>query len=196
RAERFGNERNEGQMGVHHCLPVLVGKVLDEAWLVHAGGNHELVDAPETLEPSVEHRLGVIERVRPPHDRLDFAADLAHLGGNLVELGLRARCKHELAAKRAERDRTAAPESARGGGEDRDLSFVAEQRKGMAQLFGDHGLPPHSPFVPAQAGTQGQIYGHCKDWVPASAGTNGDTSMLIAITAPSQIETSVSDQAS
>ena len=32
---------------------------------------------------------------------------------------------------------------------------------------------PHSPFVPAEAGTQGQALQRLQVWVPASAGTNG-----------------------
>jgi hypothetical protein len=31
-----------------------------------------------------------------------------------------------------------------------------------------------SPFVPAKAGTQGQVLECLKVWVPASAGTNGE----------------------
>src|SRR5262245_48572094 len=34
---------------------------------------------------------------------------------------------------------------------------------------------PHSPFVPAEAGSQGQAYKRLQDWVPGSAGTNGDS---------------------
>ena len=32
----------------------------------------------------------------------------------------------------------------------------------------------HTPFVPAEAGTQGQALKSLKAWVPASAGTNGE----------------------
>ncbi len=76
--------------------------------LVHAGGDHELVDAAEALERGVEHRIGVLERVRSTHDGFDLAADLAHFGRDLVELAL-ACPTQARACRRARQARVAQP---------------------------------------------------------------------------------------
>src|SRR5262249_10182042 len=109
-----------------------------------------------------------------------------------------------LAAKRAERDRTATPEGAGGAGDDRDLALVVEQRQRIAELLGDHGKD--SPLVvPAQAGTQ-----HPRDSCCSGNALNARLALtgsrlarrrqkggeIMTITAPSQIETFASDQAS
>ena len=78
---------------------------MDEARLVHAGGDHELIDAAEALERGVEHRLGVVERcpagarcvsTSPPTSRTSAATSSSSL--------LRAGGEQQLAAERAQRD--------------------------------------------------------------------------------------------
>src|SRR5690242_21324551 len=50
---------------VHHGLPILVFQLMDEARLVVAGRDDELIDTAESIEPGFEHRLGVLELVGP-----------------------------------------------------------------------------------------------------------------------------------
>src|SRR5437763_414019 len=97
-------------------LPSLVVEVLEAPGLVHPGGDAELIDTAEARERRIQHRVGIVQAVRPPRERRDLAADLAHFGSHAIELVAAAGCQHELAAKRTERDCAAAPESAGGAG--------------------------------------------------------------------------------
>ena len=55
--------------------------------LVHPGGDHKLIETAEALERRVYHRVGIVERIRPAHDRLALAADLANFVGDRVKPG-------------------------------------------------------------------------------------------------------------
>ena len=49
-ADRLGHEPDAADIGIHHRLPILVVQFLDEAGLVEARGDDELIDLAECGE--------------------------------------------------------------------------------------------------------------------------------------------------
>ena len=112
---------------------------MNEAGLVVAGADDELVDATESGERRVEHGLRVLQSVGTALHDGDFAAERADFVRDFRQFLRVAAGDRDLAAQRGEGERGGAAEGAGRAGDDGRLALHVEERKRIAERFGDHG---------------------------------------------------------